>query len=380
MSIFKEIGQFIRFFWMTPSEAKRIVFYSEHEGYYPNFEGLLKELVENYHQPVCYVTSDRRDPILGSTNPSIKSFYIRKLLALFIGFIKCRVFIMTMTDLNQFHIKRSINPVHFVYIFHSLVSTHMLYLAGAFDYYDSVLCTGRYQVKEIRRYEELHNLPAKKLVEAGYYRLERIYNNYRKYIDENQEAATADKVTVLIAPSWGGKNIIESCGRRLVKILLENDCAVIVRPHPETIRRTPGIIADLIEGFGDNPDFYLEKSVATDDSLFRADVLISDLSGIVLEYAFGTERPVLFIDVPPKIRNENYKELGMEPLELAIRSEIGMILLPDKLDRVPEVMKNLRERTSDYRERIRRSREKYISVFGQSSKAGAEYIMKLLKD
>ena len=99
----------------------------------------------------------------------------------------------------------------------------------------------------------------------------------------------------LIAPSWGVANILESCGERLVELLLKAGYEVIVRPHPETIKRSPDLVAEFASRYGNDPGFTLEMSVAGDSSLIRADVLISDYSGIVLEYAFGTERPVFSI-------------------------------------------------------------------------------------
>ena len=47
---------------------------------------------------------------------------------------------------------------------------------------------------------------------------------------------------------------------------------------------------------------------------------------MALEYAFGIGRPVLFLDVPYMVRNENYKELDLEVFELSIRKEIGVVL------------------------------------------------------
>ena len=41
----------------------------------------------------------------------------------------------------------------------------------------------------------------------------------------------------------------------------------------------------------------METSVATNDSLIESDLLICDCSGVALEYALGTERPVLYVDV-----------------------------------------------------------------------------------
>ena len=76
-----------------------------------------------------------------------------------------------------------------MYLFHALVSTHMMYRYGAFDHYDSILCVGPHQVAEIRKHEEINKLSPKRLIEAGYYRLERIYQSYQKYL-QNKSSST----------------------------------------------------------------------------------------------------------------------------------------------------------------------------------------------
>ena len=374
--LLKEIANFHRFFWRTPKAEKAIIFYAEHEGYYPYFEGLIKKLLGEYNQTLCYVTSDSDDPILQKSDSRIKTFYLNKLLPFFMAFVDCKVFVMTLTDLNQFHLKRSVNPVHYVYVFHALVSTHMAYRYGAFDHYDSILCCGPHQVEEIRRHEEFNELPPKKLLEAGYYRLERIYEAYQKYSSEKSSSVT--KETILIAPSWGTANVLESCGERLVELLLEAGYKVIVRPHPETVRRSPNLIALFASQFGNNPHFTLETSVATDDSLLQADVLICDCSGVSLEYAFGTERPVLFLDVPLKIQNQRFKELGIEPLELSLRTEIGVIVPPEKLDAVPQVISELAANSAVYKKRIAKLRKQNVYAFGHSSDIGAQCIINMV--
>jgi len=375
MKLLKEIVCFYRFFWKTPKEEKKIIFYAEHEDYYPNFAGLIEELIGKNQQIICYITSDPNDPILQKSEPRIKTFYMKSLLAFFMFFVNCKVFVMTLTDLHQFHLKRSISPVHYVYVFHSMISTHMKYLYGAFDYYDSILCVGPHHIKEIRKHEELHELPRKELVKAGYYPLEQIYAAYQKYL--SVKSSDGEKTTVLIAPSWGVRNVLESCGESLVDLLLEKGYEVIVRPHPETIRRTPELIDMLDIKFAKNPAFTLERTVATYDSLLRSDILICDSSGVVFEYAFGTERPVLFLDVPYMVRNEKYKELDIEVFELSLRSEIGVVVSPEALDTVPEVIEKLKANKMEYKERIAQLRERNVYAFGHSSKIGAKHIIDL---
>ena len=376
MSVLKELNYFMRFFFETAKEDKQIVFYAEHEGYYPNFEGLIDQMVKTKNQSICYVTSDSHDPILEKSDNQIQTFYFNSLLPFFMFFVDCKVFVMTLTDLGRYHLKRSVHPVHYVYVFHSMVSVHMSYREGSFDNYDSLLCVGPYQVVEIRKIEKMKNLPEKELVEAGYYRLERIHNEFHHNCQHKSQGD--GRIKVLIAPSWGKDNVIESCGERLVKALLDHDLDVIVRPHPETVRRNPALIEALSTQLGGNPHFTLEKSVATDDSLLQSDILICDCSGIAFEYALGTERPVLFLDVPYKVKNENYKELGIEPLELSMRSQVGKVISPDRINTIAVVIKEMQEQRDEYKSRIAQLRDTNVYAFGKSSQVGADYIENLL--
>jgi hypothetical protein len=372
----KELAYYRRFKKLSVQD-RSIVFYAEHSGYYPYFEGIIKKLTDEYNKTLCYITSDRHDPILDNSNPRIKPFYLNRLLPLFMAFVDCRVFGMTLTDLDNYHLKRSVNPVHYVFIPHGLLSTHMVVHHNAYDHYDCILCTGPHRIKEIRRREQLNNLPPKTLIEAGYYRLERIYQEYQDYV--RHKSSRPDSDTILIAPSWGVANILESCGEELIGLLLREDFQVIVRPHPETVRRNPRLIKQLEERFGKEPNFALEKSVRTLDSLLQADVLITDWSGISLEYAFGTERPVLFLDVPAKINNPRYTEIGIEPLEISIRSEIGVVINPDNLDLIPLKVRELLEKSSSYKKHLAELRNKHIYNFGKSSDIGAKYIMNIVE-
>jgi hypothetical protein len=372
----REIYDFYRLFWGTSNIDKDIVFFSEHRGYYPYFAGLIEELVDNNNKSICYVTSDYYDPILNNSESRIKAFYLRTLLPFFMIYVSCKVFVITLTDLNRFYLKRSVNPVHYIYVFHSLISTHMGYLSGAFDHYDSILCAGPHHVTEIQNYEKLKGLSHKKLIEVGYQRIEAIFKEYQAYKLEIS-FQSPDK-TILIAPSWGKDNILETCGEALVQILLNAGYSVIVRPHPETAKRNPKLLSALNSQFSPNSKFTLELTVATNNSLLKADLLISDASGIVMEYAFGTERPVLFLNVPVKIRNPGYEDLRLPVLELEIRSKIGKIIDTSNIVDLPHIISYMIQNTSEYKEQILALRKLFLFNFGDSAKIGAEYILNKL--
>ena len=180
MVLLKEMRDFRR-------KKKDVIVYAESSNYHPYLEGLIHQLNGN----VSYITSDIEDLHLRGPD----AFYLSKLFPAFMAVANCKVFIMTLTDLNSFHIRRSFQPVHYIYVFHSPISTHMIYRQEAFDHYDSILCVGPHQVEEIRKREKLYGLKPKRLIETGYYRLERLYASYKNYVKKD------DRVTILIAPT-----------------------------------------------------------------------------------------------------------------------------------------------------------------------------------
>ena len=376
MTFLRELFSIHRFFFKTPKKDKQIIFYAEHAGYYPYFEGAIDELTKKHDETICYITSDINDPILknSSQTKKIKPFYLKKLLPWFMAIVNTKVFVMTLTDLHKFHLRRSINPVHYVYMFHALVSTHMMYNEGAFDHYDTIICCGPHHKKEIREREKQENLPPKNLVESGYYRLENLYKKKLEQANKVSPSMNTDKKTILIAPSWGEHNIIKTCGKELIKTILEQtNYNIILRPHPETTKRSPELLQEYKNLFGENQNFTLESAVTTkkgrtlDDSMLLADLLITDLSGIALEYALGTEQPVLFIDLPYKIKNKFFKKLGIEPLEISIRSEIGSIIAPSSIPNIKKQIEKLFQKQDFFKTKMRQLRKKYVYGFAEKS-------------
>jgi YidC/Oxa1 family membrane protein insertase len=251
----------------------------------------------------------------------------------------------------------------------------MMYRFGAFDHYDIIFCVGNHHNNEIRKHEFKYSKPEKKLFNAGYYRLERIYQSYMNY---KNKPLNKKRETVLIAPSWGDENILKTVGIRLIA-LLKNKYDVIVRPHPEILKRTPDVINNLEVRFRGDINVKFEKSVLTDDSIIFADYLICDCSGIAIEYAFGTERPVIFIDVPVKIKNERFSELEIEPIELELRNQIGVILAPENIEsEILQVMKKLKIQNKIYSKRIILLRNHLIYNFNESSSVSAKKIVELM--
>ena len=98
---------------------------------------------------------------------------------------------------------------------------------------------------------------------------------------------------------------------------------------------------------------------------------------MAMEYAMGLEKPVLFIDVPRRIRNPNWKELGIEPVEASIRRQVGEILSPQSLDQAPAAIERLLATPGRFRDEVRELRAQKVFHLGHSIPNGAIEIKRL---
>ncbi len=288
-------------------------------------------------------------------------------------FLQAGVMVMTMPDLDVYHIKRSKYPVDYVYMYHSMVSSHMIYRRNAFDNFDTILCVGPHHNDEIRATEELYELPAKNLVDTGYGILDTILKS-RESDEALQKYDESASKRVLIAPSWGDNALLESGAEELVRVLLEAGHTVTVRPHSMTIRQWPKMLKKLQETFASVPNFRLELALSSQGTVDDSDIMISDWSGAALEYAFGLERPVIYVDVARKVNNQEYEKIPFEPIEAKLRSEIGAVVSPANLSEVPGLVDRLCENPGIYRDRIRELRSHWVYNIGSSGKVAAEHI------
>jgi CDP-glycerol glycerophosphotransferase (TagB/SpsB family) len=358
-----------------PRSKRKIIFYSEGKSYWVHLEGILKEFLSQENTPVCYVTSGKDDPGLHYKHPNLRSFKIDEggYRSWFFKNIDTDLMVMTMPDIETYQVKRSKYPVHYVYVQHSMVSLHMIYRKGAFDHFDTVLCAGPHHLKEIRATEKKYQLPAKIIIEHGYGRLDAIIENRKT----SKEQSPNNPKKILIAPSWGEYSLVETIGNQVISHLLENKFYVILRPHPQTVRYAKAQLKEIMERHKNNSNFELEVNIASQDSLHKSDLMISDWSGAALDYSFGLGKPVLFIDVPRKVNNPEYELLDIVPFEVWIRDNIGKTHSATELDSLSDSVNEIL--SNDTYADIDSIAQQNIFNIGKSAEVGAKYLAQLLK-
>ena len=373
MAMWREWSSYRRF-QKLPSRDRSIVFYSETHQDWHHLQPLSDFLTERLARTVCHVTSEPTVALPSAPSGRLHAFRVGAgaVCTWLFQTLKADVMVLTMLDLGNFQLKRSLHHVHYVYVFHSMGSTHMVDHENSYDHYDSLLCAGPHHVEEIRRREQLRGLPPKHLFPRGYPRLERLVE-----IAPTPPRKPSDPATVLLAPTWGEQSTLPVCGEPLIAALLGAGIRVILRPHYQTARLAPRLVQTLVARFGADPRFRHVDRMEESASLLESDLLISDWSAMAIEYALGLGKPVLFVDVPPRVRNPKYAELGLEPMEMRIRRELGRILPLDRLADAPRYVAELIRGAGEFRERSVALREQWAFNFGRSVEVGAREIARI---
>ena len=361
----------MRAFQKLPAEQRKFVFYSESESYHRYLWPYIHNLVCAKGLQVCYLTSSITDPILETNSSNINSFFIGDGIIRTILFtcLQADVMIMTMPDLGKYGLQRSKYPVHYVFIPHNMLSTHMVFRKNAFDKFDTVFCVGPHQKLELEESEKLYNLPQKHLLEVGYppldYSLKKI---------NNINVVPTKTYKVFIAPSWQKDGILETVGVELIELLTEHKMEVYLRPH----RHSPmSVIREYEKRFEYTSEFILINDQPDGIDLSTMDILITDWSGASLSFAFTFEKPVLFIETVKKALNPDYTLYTNVPVEISIRNKIGQTIKLEDIASAPNRIRQLINDTPRMKPAIKNERQKHVYNIGNSIEVGAAFLSKI---
>lgn len=354
-----------------------IVFYSEGKQYWSVFMPIIQAL-EKKKLPCVYLSSDNEDPGLKYEsgfyqskfigNLTMTSIYLNRLKAKFVG--------MTMPQLDVMMIKRSENVQHYAHIMHSPVDV-FFYRKFAFDYFDSVFCSGSHQIENIKFLEEKRKIPKKALYKIGltYYDNMNMDISKLKHKDNNKT-----RPVVLLAPSWKSDCILNRFGSDFITYLLKDpDYDIIIRPHPQTYISYPEIMPKIEKDFKDEKRIVIDRAPSGIESMMRADVMISDFSGIIWDFAFLFSKPVLILDVPLTLDGFEATELDRNKFwDVNERESIGEIFSEKDIEHISKKVKNLIDNPS--KNTIKELRNKSVYNWNYAGEEAANQIISITKD
>ncbi len=359
------------------ASGKKIVFYSEKNGFYKYYRNIIEEIVKRTNIVIHYITSDPLDEVFQMESGQFKPYYIgeNRMIVLMMK-METDLMVMTTPDLENFQLKRSYvkKDIEYIYVPHDVNSSNLTFHKNALDHFDTIFTSGFKNKEEIKEREEKYALPSKNLVEWGSGVIDNMTESYLELSKEKKEG----KKTILIAPSWQKDNILDSCIEEMLDELILTDYQVIVRPHPQYVRHFEGRVDLLAEKYKkDGVEF--QKDFSSNKTVYMADLLVTDWSSISLEYAFSTLKPVLFINTPMKVVNGDYQELRTVPIDIELRDQVGISLELDRVGAkvVPAVDRLLFDQQFS-RQSMQGLKEKYLYHPGESGKIGAKYMIQRL--
>ncbi len=353
----------------------RLMFYSEGSGFYKYFQNVIEALLKNSDETIYYVTSDPKDAIFKMDNPRIRPYYIagNQLITLMMK-LECKMVVMTTPDLQKYHIKRSkvCDTVEYVYIDHACSTLNMGYRPGALDYFDTIFATSRAQGIEVREMEELRGTRKKRIVKFGYGLIDNMIAAYDK-----MEKVQHDKPVILVAPSWQYDNLLDSCLDNILSELICDKYKVIVRPHPQYIKRFPMQMEKIFEKYQDrfSDDFMIETDFSSNVTVYTADMVITDWSAICFEFSFTTNKPTLFVNTKMKVLNKDYDKIKLKPFDITARSIVGKAISKEETAHISDAVDELLAHQADYAQDIDNLKHEYFYNLGHSGEAGADYII-----
>lgn len=355
---------------------KQIVFYSEKNGFYKYFKDVIETILKKTDIVIHYITSDPNDEVFELASDKLQVYYIgeNKLIVLMMK-LEADIMVMTTPDLQTYHLKRSMvqDNIEYIYMDHAMGDVNLSYRKHALDNFDTIFVPNELTKNEIRAQEKTYGLKEKNLVETGYSLIDNMIAAY-----EASGHTENNPKEILIAPSWQQDNLLDLCIEPILNQLLGKGYHVTLRPHPQYVRHFSEKLMAIKDKYKDAEDFTLQTDFSSNSTVFNADVMLTDWSGIAYEYSFTTLKPTLYINTPMKIMNPDYEEIGIEPFDVTVRDEVGISVDVDKLDTLAEVVDRLLNDDSYQTDSMKAVRDKYLFNVGKSGQVGAKYIINKL--
>jgi YidC/Oxa1 family membrane protein insertase len=203
----------------------------------------------------------------------------------------------------------------------------MAYREHAFHQFDTVLCSTDYHIDEVHAICSHYGLDQKNVIPMRYEPIFDLALNTKHIPVDPRHTAEDEKLSILIAPTWGNSSLIESgVAEDVLAVLLENNFAVTLRPHPETSKHKPLLVTELSKRFRDYQDLTIDLDIESFQSVIDADILVTDWSGICFDFALGMSKPIIFFDTAPKIKNPDHFLIKQFVAEINLRKKLGLVV------------------------------------------------------
>ena len=351
-----------------------LAIFSDDKRYWQIFEPICREL-DKRGQEVVYMTASEDDPALKNTYPNIKAEFIGKDNKAFakLNFLNARILFSTTPGLDVYQWKRSKEVDYYVHIAHASNDITRYRMFGI-DYYDAILLSGKYQADDIRELERMRNLPAKELEIVGIPYMDEMAARLEKAQPIEKEGTT-----VMLAPSWGKSAIFGVYGGRIIEKLLETGYHIIIRPHPQSWTSDKELIDRLMKEFPESEQIEWNRDSDNFEVLRRADILISDFSGVTFDFSLVYNKPIIYTNPNYDLSPYDAWWLPNPPWTISALPKMGRELTEENMENIKELIDTCLN-DSKYEEGRKSVKAETWEFCGKGAENTAEYLINKYKE
>lgn len=346
------------------------VIFAESKRYWNVFRPICEEF-EARGVELHYLTASPDDPALEQGYQHVNCRFIGEGNKAFakLNMLRADILLATTPGLDVYQWKRSKDVSYYVHLLHACNEITLYRMFGV-DYYDALLLCGEHQIRETRELEKLRNLPPKDLRLVGITYMDAMARRLKQ-----AEPLPEHPLTVLLAPSWGESAILSRYGGRILDALLKCGYHVIVRPHPQSFVSEKKMIEDLMARYPESEGLEWNRDSDNFEVLRRSDILISDFSGVIFDFALVFDKPILYADT--SFDPSPYDTCWLEDKTLwsfKILPKLGKQLTEEGLDHLDEIIRDCLS-DSRFEEGRKLAREQSWTPRGDSAARVAEYMI-----
>ncbi|MCR5732044.1 MAG: CDP-glycerol glycerophosphotransferase family protein [Sphaerochaetaceae bacterium] len=344
------------------------VIFSDSKRYFNVFDPICKEF-ESKKIDLTYYTMSQDDPIFTQGYKYIHPEFIGDGNKAFskLNFLHADILLSTTPGLDVYQWKRSRYVKFYIHVPH-VVDDLSTYRMFGLDHYDAILTTGPCQVDFVRAIEKMRpGIKEKELVTVGSIQLD----NLKEKLDKAPTRGDNKKPVVLVAPSWGKSAILSRYGEKILDALKKTGYEIIVRPHPQSFDSEKELMDRLMKAY---PDIEWNRDNDNFAVLNKADILISDFSGVNYDYSLVFDRPIIYADTSFDPAPYDAAWTGMPIWSFKVLPLLGNPLKESEFDNIKSIIDDTIKSTNleKGRESVRKQNWNHI---GQSAHLAVNYII-----
>ena len=246
------------------------------------------------------------------------------LLNIVFSFLQIKYCYSTTPELGRsYFVKSPFKKTKYIFIQHSAMGLTAIYNDKAFDNFDLVQTINKFQYNDLI---EINRVNKKKIRpwKSKYIFFNNSFNN---------EQIKGDKLKVLIAPTHG-TDFYEKALKDIIDNLDDNLYEIELRPHLVSTKKINDLslsIQNKIKINHGNLDF---------NSIY---ILISDWSGIYLEYAYKKKQKPILINTKQKILNKNFSNFENNSIDIISRQQIAETIDINEIEKINSYIQKIQK-------------------------------------